>query len=166
MKNPIPSLAPWKFSEDALLRKVLRRCGVYFHPGDRFYQELWRQRLVSLGFGVLLVQKLTLHDVWEVRLCGSLAAQTYLLVSKPVPKKHVWATDLMVRQLKSEIHEIAKDLGLPIRRDSITVSRTGSSYFTVAFIWPKGKPAMLLKREKRTDAFSFFIQPWLRRNRN
>ncbi len=122
--------------------------------------------MTAIGFRVLLVQKLSLHEVWEIRLCGGLAAQTYLLVSKPVPKKDVWATDLMRKQLQSEIHQIAKDLGLSIQRDCITVVRTSSAYFKAAFIWPMGKPGMLLKREKKPEAFSFLIRPWLRRNRN
>lgn len=166
VKTPVVSSAFLEPKRDALLRKILRKCGAYYHPADLFYQELWKQRLRSLGFRVLLVQKLEIHHVWEVRLCGSLTAQTYLLISKPVPKKDLWTTDLTRKQLESEIHQIANDLGLPIKRDCITVIREGKAYFKAAFIWPKGRPGMLLKREKKPEAFSFFIQPWLRRNRN
>lgn len=166
MKKAIVPAVCCTVRKDALLRKILRQCGAYFHPADLFYQELWKQRLVSLGFRVLLVQKFELHNVWQIRVCGSLAAQTYLLVSKPVPKKDIWATDLMRKQLQAEIHQIANDLGLPIRRDCITVVREGKAYFKAAFIWPKGRPGMLLKRERKPEAFSFCIQPWLRRNRS
>jgi hypothetical protein len=166
MKRPIIPAACFKPKKEPFLNRILLRCGSYFHPADLFLQELWKQRLVHIGFRVLLVQKLPIHQVWEIRLCGSLAAQTYLLVSKAVPKKDVWSTDLVRKQLQSEVHQIAIDLGLPIQRDCITVARTGKAYFTIAFIWPKGKPGLLLKKERKPEAFSFLIKPWLRRNRN
>lgn len=122
--------------------------------------------MIAIGFRVLLVQKLSMHEVWEIRVCANLAAQTYLLISKPVPKKDIWSADPMRKQLQSEIHQIAKDLGLPIQRDCITVARSGGAYFTIAFIWQRGRPGMLLKKAKKPQAFSFLIRPWLRRNRN
>ena len=148
-----------------MLSKVLRRCGAYHHGPELFYQELWKQRMVQIGFRVLLVEKLDLHHVWQIRLCGGLAAQTYLLVSKPIPKRYLGAKDILLKQLRSEIQEIASELGPPIKTDCVSVARTGA-YFHVSFIWPVGKPGLLLKKEKKPEAFSFFIRPWLRRNRN
>jgi hypothetical protein len=165
MKRPIISVACLKSRKDTFLNKILLRCGAHYQSGDLFYQRLWRERLRSIGFRVLLVQKLFIHEVWEIRVCGNLAAQTYLLVSKPIPKKHAWSNEVLVKQLQAELHQIAIDLGLPIRRDCLTVIRTGA-YFQASFIWPKGKPGLLLKKEKKPEAFSFLIKPWLRRNRN
>ena len=148
-----------------MLKKVLRRCGAYYHSADLFYQELWKQRLVNIGMRVLSVERLPYHPVWYLRLCGSLRPQTYLLVSKPVPAKLVWAEDLLSKQLESEIHDMARDMGPPIRRDCLSVLRTGN-YFRVSFIWPLGQPGLWLKPEKKPEAFSFLIRPWLRKNRN
>jgi hypothetical protein len=164
-KRPVISEVCCKPVRETFLIRILRRCGAYYHSGDLFYQELWKQRLGQIGFRVLSVEKLPLHHVWDIRVCGSLTAQTYLLLSKPVPSKHSWVKDPLPKQLQSEIHEIARDLGLPIRRDCILVVRTGA-YFGASFIWPLGKPGRLLKKAKRAEAFSFLIRPWLRKNRN
>jgi hypothetical protein len=45
------------------------------------------------------------------------------------------------------------------------VARKGA-YLRVTFIWPLGKPGRWVKPEKKAEAFSFLIRPWLRRNRN
>jgi hypothetical protein len=148
-----------------LLKSILRRCGVYYHSADLFFQELWKQQLEQMGFRVLSVEKLSLHQVWDIRVCGSLAAQTYLLMSKPIPRKDSWVKDPLPKQLRLEIQRIAKEMGAPIKTDCITVVRTGA-YFRASFIWPMGKPGRLLKKEKKADAFSFLIRPWLRKNRN
>src|ERR1700687_5147408 len=100
--------------KDTLLRRILRRCGAYYHSADLFYQELWEQRLAQIGLRVLRVQKLPYHQVWDIRLRGTLSAQAYLLLSKPVPRQLVGSQELIPRQLRSEIQEIAKDLGPPI----------------------------------------------------
>jgi hypothetical protein len=150
---------------DRFLSKILRRSGGYFQSENLFFHELWKQRLINIGFRVLYVEKLPYHDVWDIRVCGSLSAQTYLLVSKPVPKKLIGIPDLVPKQLRSEIRQIGQDLGCPIKRDCMTVVRSGA-YFRASFIWPLGKPGRLLKQEKKAEAFSFLIQPWLRRNRN
>ncbi len=150
---------------DKLLKRILQRCGAYYHSADLFYHELWKQRLANIGFRVLSIEKFPYHHVWRIRVCGSLSAQTYLLVSKPVPKKLVWSEDRLTKQLESELQRIANDLGPPIKKDCLGVSRTGQ-YFRLSFIWPKGKAGCLLKKEKRPEAFSFLIRPWLRRNRN
>ena len=150
---------------DKFLSRILLRCGAYYQSGELFYQRLWRDRLRAVGFRILLVRKLAIHDVWELRVCGSLTSQTYLLMSKPVPRKLLWSKDLLTKQLQAEIHLIAQDLGLPIKRDCITVTKTGA-YFRAAFIWKKGKPGMLLKQGSNPEAFSFIIKPWLKRNRN
>jgi len=126
---------------------------------------LWRDRLREIGFYVISVERLPHHPVWEIRLRGSLAAQTYLLVTKPVPKANALADDLLVPQLKAEVRQIAQGLGKPIKRDCVGVTRSGA-YFRVSFLWPLGRPGMLVKQEKKTEAFSFMIRPWLRRSRN
>ena len=150
---------------DTMLRRILRRCGAYYHSGDLFFQELWRERLVNIGFRVLFVEKLPYHDVWDVRVCGKLGAQVHLLTSKPSSAKLAWVDDPLPKLLQAEIRRIAEDLGCPIQRDCIGVARTGA-YFRAGFIWPLGKVGRLLKKEKKTEAFSFLIKPWLRRGRN
>jgi len=165
MKRPVVSPACLKPAREPLLRTILRRCGAYYHSPDLFYQELWKQRMVNIGFRVLLVEKLSLHHLWQIRLCGGLSAQTYLLVSKPIPKRYIGTKDVILKQLRSEIQQIAGEMGPPIKADCVSLARTGA-YFHVSFIWPVGKPGLLLKKEKRPEAFSFLIRPWLRRNRN
>ena len=165
MKKPILSRRCLQPVRDPSLEKILRRCGAYYHSADLFYQELWRQQLRHLGFRVLKVERLPYHPVWDIRLCGNLSTQTYLLVSQAVPAKWVGCKDLLCRQLASAIQRIARDLGPPIKRDCFNVVRKGA-YFTVSFVWPPGKPGCLLKREKPVEAFSFFIRPWVRKHRN
>jgi hypothetical protein len=165
MKKPLISAACWKPAKDTLLSKILRRCGAYYHSADLFYQELWKQRLANIGLRVLSVERLPYHPVWELRLCGTLAAQTYLLLSRPVPAPVASSKDPLSKQLESEIHQIAKELGPAIRKDCLSVVRSGS-YFRVSFIWPLGKPGCWLKQDKKPEAFSFLIRPWLRKNRN
>ena len=165
MKRPVISTRCWEPAQDAFLPKILRRCGASYHSAELFYQELWKQRLSQIGFRVTSVEKLPYHHVWDVRLYGTLTAQAYLLVTKPVPKRNAGAKDLLLKQLQTEIQQIAKDLGPPIRTDCISVSRSGA-YFRVSFIWPLGKPGPLLKQEKKAEAFSFLIRPWLRKTRN
>ena len=165
MRNPLISSACWKPVKDKLLIKILRRCGAYYHSADLFYQELWMQRLANLGLRVISLERLPYHPVWDVRLRGSLSAQIYLLVSKPSPPKLAESKDPLCKQLESEIHQMAKEMGLPIKKDCLTVIRTGP-YFRASFVWPKGKPGLWLKQDKKPEAFSFLIRPWLRKNRN
>lgn len=148
-----------------MLNKILRRCGAYYHSADLFYQELWKQRLIHIGFRVMLVEKFPYHEVWRIRVCGNLTTQTYLLLVKPVPPKYASAKDLLERQLRSEVQWMAKEMGPAIKSDCLQVIRTGA-YLQITFIWPRGKPGMLLKQEKKVHAFCFLIQPWLRRNCN
>ncbi len=148
----------------SVLDRILRRCGMYYHSGALFYQELWRQRLNNIGFRVTSVKKLPYHHVWDVRLYGNLTVQLYLL-SLPVPVKLGWPGDLLPKLLAREIQRIARDLGPPIKSDCVSVVRTGA-YFRVAFIWPLGKPGSWLKQEKPAEAFSLLIRPWVRQCRN
>lgn len=159
---PSPCCHPKK---DALLMRILRRCGTYYHSADLLYQEFWKQRLVNIGFRVLLVEKTPYHEVWNIRVCGNLTAQSYLLLMKQVPPKHALANDLLERQLRSEVQLMAKEMGPPLKSDCLNVIRTGA-YFQITFIWPMGKSGMLLKKEKKVHAFSFLIRPWLKNNRN
>jgi hypothetical protein len=165
MKKPWVSIDGWKPARDHQLERILRRCGAYYHSAEFFYHELWKQRLLNIGFRVLRIEKLPYHNVWDVKVCGNLAAQTYLLITKPVPAKLAWANDPLPKLFQAEIGRIAKELGCPIKRDCISVARTGV-YFRAGFIWPLGKPGSLLKQEKKIDALSFLIRPWLRKNRN
>ncbi len=165
MKIPLISPTCLKPVKDALLNKILRHYGAYYRPPDLFYQQLWKQRLMDIGLRVLAVERLPYHPVWYLRLRGTLAAQAYLLISKPVSARVARADDPLCKQLASEIHQIAKDLGSPIRRDCLGVLRIGT-YFRVSFIWPLGNPGCLLNQAKKPEAFSFFIRRWLRRLRN
>ena len=165
MKLGLKTAASFQPPRDKLLERILRRCGAYYHPADLFYHELWRDRLREIGFSVISVERLPHHPVWEIRLRGSLAAQAHLLLTRPVPKAHAFTEDLLVPQITSEIRRIAKNLGKPIKRDCVGVSRNGA-YFRVSFLWPLGRPGLLLNREKRAEPFSFLIRPWLRRSRN
>ena len=141
----------------------MRRCGTYYHSADFFYHELWKDRLRQAGFRVITINKIECHHVWDIRLCGTLSAQCYLLLTKPVPKRP--CEDLLLKQLRLEIQHIAKDLGPPIKADCMSVTRIGGR-FRVSFIWPLGKPGQLLEKDKKPAAFSFLIRPWVRRNRN
>ena len=67
--QPTPKLKLNKFQPTfEQLKKVLRRCGAYYHSADLFYQELWKQRLANIGFYVLSVERLPYHPVWAIRL--------------------------------------------------------------------------------------------------
>lgn len=149
-----------------MLKRILRSCGTYYHSADLFYQELWSARLASIGFRVLSVEKLPYHPVWEVRLCGNLTAQAYLLLSRAVSAKAAASENPFSKQLESEIKLIAKELGLPLKRDCLSVTRNGKNYFRVSFVWPKGKAGRYVKQEKKQDAFSLLILAWLRKTRN
>jgi len=154
-----------KVAKDHFLQRILCRCGAYYHPGDLFYQELWKQRLSQIGFRVLSVEKLWLHEVWDIRLCGNLTVQTYLLISQPAAKQDLYATEPLLKPIRAEIQRLARELGPPIKSDCLNVVRSGA-YFRVTFIWPVGRPGRLLKKEKKAEAFSFLIRAWVRRNRN
>lgn len=151
--------------KDTLLLRILGRCVAYYQSGDLFYQRLWHQRLSGIGFRVTSVEKLPYHEIWDIRLYGTLAAQSYLLLTVPVSKPHFSANDIVLKQLHTEVQRIAGDLGAPIARDCIHVGRKGA-YFRVTFIWRLGRPGRWVKPEKKAEAFSFLIRPWLRRNRN
>ena len=165
MKKPVVLPACWTPVRDRLLEGILRRCGAYYHSAALFYHELWKQRLLNIGFRVLYIEKLPYHNVWDIRVCSNLTAQTYLLVSTPVPSKLAWAKDPLPKLFEAEIRRIATDLGCSIKRDCISVARTGA-YFRAGFIWPPGKPGRLLKQEKKLDPMTFLIRPWLRKIRN
>ena len=86
-------------------------------------------------------------------------------MTRPVPKRYLGSKDLLLKQFRLELQALACDMGPPIKTDHINVARQGA-YLDAGFIWPMGKPGLLLKKEKKTEAFSFLIKPWLRRNRN
>jgi len=148
-----------------LLKRVLLECGSYYQSADLFYQRQWRQRLHQIGFRVISVKKMDAHHLWDIRLVCNLNAQSYLLLSKPVPNKLLAAKDLLERQVKAEVLLMAQDLGFAIKRDEITVLRKGA-YLRVSFLWPKGRAGSLLKKEKKVEAFPFLIRRWLRCVRN
>jgi hypothetical protein len=165
MKEPWVSIDCWKPARDHQLERILRRCGAYYHSAAFFYHELWRQRLVNIGFRVIRIEKFPYHNLWELKVFGSLSAQTYLLITKSVATKFAWTKDPLPKLFETEIGRIAQELGCPIQRACIGVARTGA-YFRAGFIWPLGKPGCLLKKERKIDALSFLIRPWLRKNRN
>ena len=75
------------------------------------------------------------------------------------------AEDLFVHQLTAEVRALAGAMGPPILKDYLTVTRTGA-YCTLAFIWPRGQPGRLLRKEKVTHPFSLHIKRWLKHHRN
>jgi hypothetical protein len=159
-----PSSEPLS-KEDRLVKRVLLRCGRYYQGAELFYQRLWKQHFNQLGFRVILVEKYEYHHLWRIRLRGSLTTQSYLLLSKSVSPKFWHAPDVQEKQLAAEVRRIAEEMGLPIKRDCLSVSRTGA-YFQVSFLWPKGRPGLLLRSEAKPEAFRFLIRPWLRLIRN
>ena len=165
MKRPVIAAVFCRPRRDACLEKILGDCGGYYQSGALFYQRLWHQHLNQMGFRVVAVEKLPYHELWDIRCYGTLAAQSYLLLTIPVSKPHFCAKDIVLKQLYAEIQRIAQDLGAKIRRDCIHVGRKGA-YIRITFIWPLGKPGRWVKPEERAEAFSFLIRPWLRRNRN
>jgi len=91
------------------LKQLLRKCGRYYQAGDLIYHRLWREKFRQLGFRVIAVEKLDCHHVWDIRLRGSLSAQSYLLLSKPVPNRALAGEkNLQEEQLKAEIKQFAK----------------------------------------------------------
>ena len=166
MKSKLPrALKGGHGKTDRQLKGIMLRCGRYYQSGELFFQRLWRERFRQLGFRVTRVEKHECHHLWEVRLCGTLTAQSYLLLSKPVPSKWLNAADLLERQLNAEVRRVAQELGPPIKGAEIMVTRTGAC-FRVIFLWSEGEPGLLLRKEKKADAFRFLIRPWLRRIRN
>lgn len=151
--------------KDKYLDKIMRQAGAYVHSVELFYQELWRDRLAQIGFRVISVERIERHPVWDIHLCGNLTVQAYFLVSKPMPKRNAKAKDPFLAQVKSEVQEIARDLGQPIKSENLAITRNGR-YVRVIFLWAMGKPGLLLKRPRRAEAFPFLIKPWLRKNRN
>jgi len=147
------------------LQAILRRCGIHHQSADLLYQRLWHERLSQIGFRVTSATKKPYHHVWIIGMYGTLTAQSYLLMTKPVAKQHLSTNDVLVKQLQIEVQQIAKSLGSRLRRDHIHVDRKGA-YFKVIFVWPLGRPGRFYTLQKQVDAFSVLIRPWLRRNRN
>ena len=145
--------------------RILLRCGRYYQSGALFYQRLWQEHLTQIGFRVISVHKLAYHHLWDIRLYGTLTLQSYLLLTKPLTEPNGSFGDLLAKQFLREIQAISQDMGARIRRDCIHVARSGA-HFRVSFIWPLGKPGRWVKPEKKAEAFSFLIRPWLGRNRN
>jgi hypothetical protein len=163
MRKPRRPCSGQLSKEDRLVKGILLRCGRYYQGAELFYQRLWKQHFNQIGFRVILVEKC--HHLWRIRLRGSLATQSYLLLSKSVPSKFWHAPDVQEKQLAAEVRRIAQEMGLPIKRDCLSVSRTGA-YFQISFLWAKGRPGLLLRKEAKPNAFCFLIHPWLRLTRN
>jgi hypothetical protein len=163
-KSLRPSSGPLS-KGDRLVKRILLRCGRYYQGAELFYQRLWKQHFNQMGFRVILVEKLDCHHLWRIHLRGSLTTQSFLLLSKSVSPKFMNAPDVQEKQLAAEVRRIAQDLGLPLKRDCLSVSRTGA-YFQISFLWPKGRPGLLLRSEFKPQAFRFLIRPRLRLIRN
>ena len=147
------------------LARILLKCGRYYRSAALFYQELWHERVQQIGFHVISVEKLDAHEMWVIRIRITASAQLHLLAARPPATKLMTAEDPFVHQLTAEVRALAGAMGPPIRADYLTVTRTGA-YCALAFIWPRGRPGRLLRKEKITDAFSFFIKAWLKAHRN
>ena len=165
MQRTVISPALWRPRRDALLARILRHSGAYYQSGDLFYHRLWQLRLMQIGLRVISVTKLPYHELWDIRCYGTLASQSYLLLTIPVSKPCFCSMDIVLKQLCVQIRRIAKDLGAPIRLDCIHVVRKGA-YIRITFIWPLGKSGRWVNPEKKAEAFSFLIRRWVRRNRN
>jgi hypothetical protein len=76
MQKPLISSLCFQPVRENLLEKILRRCGAYYQSGDLFYQRLWHQHLSRVGFRVISVEKLPYHELWDIRLFGSLTDLT------------------------------------------------------------------------------------------
>lgn len=152
-------------STERTLQAIMVKYGKYYVGPDLFYHRLWRDRLREIGFVVTCLEKLDAHHVWQIRLRGTLRAQTSLLMSKPAGQKILASEEPLTKQLELELRRIAKEMGSPIQRDHLNLTRTGK-LFEVSFIWPPGKAGRLLRMEKKPDAFSFHMRFWLRRSWN
>ena len=148
-----------------LVKKVVLEAGSYYQPPDLFYHRLWRARLQQIGFRVISVERLPSHPVWDIRLRGSLATQLHLLLSKSMASARSKEQNLLLRQIRAEIQQAAKQLGRTIQSDNLTVERKGT-YVRLAFVWPLGGPGILRKMDKKPEPLSFLVKPWLRRIRN
>jgi hypothetical protein len=150
------------------IKRIMRRAGRYYEAGQFLYHKFLRNELVQMGFRVVLIEKLDHHPVWHIRLRITARAQNFLLLSRPLAKRlkaEDDSTDLLVIQLKAEIKRIAAQLGPKIKSDYISILREGA-YITVAFIWPVGTTGLLLRKQRRPDAFGLLVRPWLKTTRN
>jgi len=161
MKRTLVASACANLRQDKLVKQILLRCGRYYQGGKLFYHRLWKQWLNGLGFRVICVERLDCHDLWDLRLR---LAPSKPAVGRPATTRWVELKDPM-EKLKLQIRQIARELGPPIQADGITVVRSGA-YYRAIFIWPAGEPGLLLRTEKKPEAFSFLIRRCLRRNRN
>src|SRR5215470_4918572 len=114
MKPPFVSVKCCRPTQERFLIRILLRCGAYYQSSDLFYQRLWHQRLSQIGFRVISVTKLPYHQLWDIRMYGTLVAQSWLLLSRPVSKPHLSTEDILLKRLHTEIQRVAKDLGAPI----------------------------------------------------
>ena len=83
--------------------------------------------------------------------------QANLLISKPMSKIPAGGQAPLLKQLRSEVQQIAKDLGKPIKAGCVNTSRNGR-YFRVVFLWLMGKPGQLFNQATDADPFSFLIR--------
>ena len=147
------------------LKQVMLKCGQHHLSAALFYHRLWRQHLRNIGFHIILLEKLEQHEMWVIRVRITASAQLRLLAGKAPVRNLMKANDPFVHQLTGEVREFAASLGPPIAKDYLSVTRTGA-YCTIAFMWPRGKPGRLLRKQQVTTAFSLMIRSWLKQVRN
>jgi hypothetical protein len=152
------------------LKQFLAKYGRHVEPGHLFYHLRLQERLSALGFRVISIERLAEHPVWNIRIRGSLEAQTNLLLGKSYKGKRPasWGSGEVIEQrLKAELAAILKSLGLAVKTDELTVVREGA-YFGAAFVWPMGQPGTWCPPPKRPHPLqvSGFMHGWIKQQRN
>ena len=152
------------------LKQFLAKFGRFREPGQFFYHHRLTERLASLGFRVISIERLEEHPVWNIRFKGSLEAQTNLLLGESYKGKRPASSgsgQVIEQRLKAEMHAILKSLGRAVKADELTVLREGA-YFGAAFVWPMGQPGKWFPQPKRPHPLqvSGVVQRWIKQQRN
>jgi hypothetical protein len=151
-------------------KQFMAKYGRHVEPGRLFFHLRLRERLEALGFRVISIQRLDAHPVWELRVKGSLDAQTKLLLGKSHSGKRPasWGSlEVIEQRLKAEMHTILKSLGRAVNADELNVVRYGG-YFQVVFVRPMGQPGKWYAQPQRPHPLqvSGVVQRWIKAQRN
>jgi hypothetical protein len=152
------------------LKQCLAKYGRFVESGQFFYHHRLRERLTALGLRAISIQRLDSHPVWEIRVKGSLDAQTKLLLGKSYSGKRPasWgSTEVIEQRLKGEMQLILESLGQAVKADELSVIRYGG-YFQLVFVWPLGQPGKWFAQPKRPHPLqvSGAVQRWIKQQRN
>jgi hypothetical protein len=152
------------------LKRFLAKYGRFVESGQFFYHHRLDERLASLGFRVISIERLDTHPVWNIRFKGNLDAQTSLLLGKSYKGKRPtsWGSgEIMEQRLKGEMQSILKSLGRAVKSDEINILRYGN-YFQCVFLWPMGQPGKWYAQPKRSHALQVagVVRRWIKQQRN